>query len=49
MTENEKIYWEEELRKCKESPYYFFTNYYTVDGKKATTRLNEEDFNNFWN
>ena len=35
----------EELEKCKESPYYFFTHYWQIDGKAATTRLTEEEFN----
>ena len=35
-----------EIEKCKESPYYFYTNYITVNGKLATTLLSEKDFNN---
>lgn len=34
-----------EFEKCKQSPYYLYTNYFTVNGEKATTRLSEEDFN----
>ena len=35
----------EEIKKCYESPYYFMTKYYTVNGKKFETTLSEEDFN----
>lgn len=45
MSENKTIDWEVEMQKCKDSVYYFFTNYYLVDGKPATTRYNEEEFN----
>jgi hypothetical protein len=38
---------QEELKKCQESPYYFFTNYFLVDGKKPTVRMTEEEFNSF--
>jgi len=49
MNENENIeYIENEIKKCKDSPYYFYTTYFTVDGKPATTRHSEEDFNNFF-
>lgn len=38
-----------ELEKCKNSPYYFVTNYLyikTAEGlKKFTTRLTEKEFN----
>ena len=40
------IDWEAEKQKCIESPYYFFTNYCTVNGEKCTTFLSEEEFNN---
>lgn len=40
-----KIDWEEELRKCKESPYYFATKYCQVEGKPYSTSLSEEVFN----
>lgn len=36
---------ESDMDKCKNNPYYFFTNYLTVDGKKATTHLSESEFN----
>jgi hypothetical protein len=39
------LYFKEELEKCKESPYYYFTNYYIINGEKATTRLTEKEFN----
>lgn len=38
-------YWDKELVKCKESPYYFFTNYLTVNNEKLETFLTEEEFN----
>lgn len=42
-----KVYvnWEREMQRCKESFYYFYTNYVIVNGKPATTRLPEEAFN----
>lgn len=39
---------QEEMGKCKNSPYYFYTNYFMVDGEKATTHLSEKDFNEQW-
>lgn len=39
----------EELDKCKQSPYYFYTNYWTINGQKATTMLSEEEFNKIFN
>ena len=41
---------QEELQKCKESPYYFATNYLKIYDKTAdehpyTTNLSEEEFN----
>lgn len=38
-------YWKEEIDKCANSPYYYFTNYCTFNGEKATTLLTEEEFN----
>lgn len=35
----------EEIKKCKESPYYFATKYLLINGKPFTTRLNEVEFN----
>lgn len=49
MEEKEHIDWEEELEKCKESPYYFATNYMTVDGKPFTTHYSEREFNEIVN
>lgn len=43
-----KIILQEELEKCKNSPYYFFMNYCTINGKPAKTSLNEEEFNKLW-
>jgi len=37
-----------EIDKCKESPYYFYTNYVTVNGKLATTHLTEKEFNDIF-
>ena len=42
-------YLEEELEKCKKSPYYFATKYLLVEGKPFVTPLNEETFNNLFN
>lgn len=39
---------EEEVKKCSESPYYFMTNYYLVNGKKFTTILDESSFNAYF-
>lgn len=41
---------EEELRKCKESPYYFASKYITIKGADGTVRnfttyLTEKEFN----
>ncbi len=35
----------QEIKKCKESPYYFATNYLIVDGRKFITTLSEKQFN----
>lgn len=37
--------WDIEYQKCKNSPYYFYTNYFLIDGKPATTCLTEAEFN----
>jgi len=37
--------WKEEMQKCLDSPYYFYTNYCKVNNESATTRYNEEEFN----
>lgn len=34
-----------ELDKCKESLWYFMTNYATIDGKPFKTSMSEEEFN----
>jgi len=39
----------EELQKCTNSPYYFFTNYLTINGERAWTILTEEEFNLVFN
>lgn len=47
MSKEEKII--EEIRKCRESPYYFATTYLQIDGKPFTTGLTEEEFNTKFN
>ena len=51
MSDKDKRKWEEELKKCISSPYYFYINYVKIvgpDGERrpATTILTEEEFNN---
>lgn len=36
---------QEEMQKCKDNPYYYFTTYITINGEPATTNLTEEQFN----
>ncbi len=36
---------EEEHKKCIESPYYFYTKYFQIHGKPATTPMSKEEFN----
>lgn len=38
-------YGKKEAEKCNKSPYYFYTHYFMVNGKPATTILSEEEFN----
>ncbi len=40
--------WQDEIEKCKKSPYYYATNYLTLNGKQFTTRHTEEEFNKFF-
>lgn len=35
----------EEIQKCLNSPYYFFTTYCIINNKKAKTIFTEEEFN----
>ena len=35
----------EELQKCIESQYHFFTNHIRIDGERVHTYLTEEEFN----
>lgn len=35
----------DELQKCIDSPYYFFTTYFRIDGELTHTFLSEEEFN----
>jgi hypothetical protein len=37
-----------ELEKCKKSPYYFYTTYWLINGRPATTLLSEEEFNKYF-
>lgn len=51
MSDKDKRKWEEELKKCISSPYYFYINYVKIVGpdgeqRPATTILTEEEFNN---
>jgi len=39
----------EELQKCMDSPYYFFTNHMLVNGEPIHTFLTEEEFNLIFN
>jgi hypothetical protein len=36
---------QEEFQKCVDSPYYFFTTYFKVNGQPAKTIYSEEEFN----
>lgn len=45
MSPEQRAYWEEEERKCIASPYYFATNYLTLNGKPFITLMTEEEFN----
>jgi len=38
-----------EIDKCKASPYYFYTHYFMINGKPATTTISEEEFNKHFN
>lgn len=38
-------YIEEEIAKCKQSPFYFATKYILVDGKPYESRWDEKTFN----
>jgi hypothetical protein len=42
---NHEEYWKKEMKKCEKSPYYFFTNYITVNNRKFETFLKEKEFN----
>jgi hypothetical protein len=35
----------EEYEKCINSAYYFYTKYFYINNKPATTNLTEEEFN----
>lgn len=37
-----------EIDRCIDSAYYFYTNYLTFNNKKATTRLTEKEFNEYF-
>lgn len=36
---------DKEIERCWNSPYYYFTTYYTIDGKVAKTDMSENNFN----
>lgn len=38
----------EEIVKCIDNPYYFYSNYITVNNESSTTILSEEDFNKLY-
>ncbi len=40
--------WDAEYKKCLEDPHHFFTTYWMVDGKPATTHMTKEQFNDFF-
>lgn len=44
----DKTYWKDELDRCAKSPYYFYTQYCTINGEKGTTMLTEEEFNDWF-
>lgn len=41
--------WLQDFEKCKQSPYYFMTRYWQIDGKPFTTPLSKEQFNEIVN
>lgn len=41
LTPEEKEYWENERKKCEESPYYYYITYWS----NPDTRWTEEEFN----
>jgi hypothetical protein len=45
VTKEEERLVDEELERCKDQ-YYFYINYFTVDGKKPT--ISREDFYNYF-
>lgn len=45
LSPKEKLHWEQEMKKCIDSPYYFATTYLTVNGMPFTTLYTEEEFN----
>lgn len=40
--------WIDELKKCQDSPYYFYTNYVLVNGKKPETWLTQQQFDDLY-
>jgi hypothetical protein len=36
----------QEIQKCKDDPYYFFTEYCTINGERPA--ISEERFNEIW-
>lgn len=41
--------WNSELEKCRNSFYYFFSNYFLVGGEKVKTKYSEKEINEMWN
>ncbi len=39
----------DEVQKCKASPYYYATTYLLINGKRFTTLLTEDEFNEQFN
>lgn len=41
-------YYENEIKKCTNSPYYYMTRYFTINNNRFTTSMSEEEFNDFF-
>jgi len=48
MKEEDENYWIQELEKCKNSFYYYLTNYFLVGGKKVKTGYTEKEINELY-
>lgn len=49
MKEPAEQNWQDEIKKCQASPYYYATTYLKVNGMPFTTLLSEEEFNKMFN